>query len=59
MKSENSKVCFFYLISFKDKIYLCITASDDPHQSLIPHFEESVEFIHKARNENGKVLIHW
>lgn len=41
-----------------DKIYLCITASDNPQQSLIPHFEESIEFIHKARAENGNVLVH-
>ncbi|CAE1305196.1 unnamed protein product [Acanthosepion pharaonis] len=42
----------------EDKIYLCIIVSDSPQQSLIPHFEESIDFIHKARNENGRVLIH-
>ncbi|GAB1597750.1 dual specificity protein phosphatase 22-like [Argonauta hians] len=41
-----------------DKTYLCILASDNPQQCLTQHFEESIEFIHKARLEGGGVLIH-
>ncbi|XP_014774669.1 dual specificity protein phosphatase 22-B [Octopus bimaculoides] len=41
-----------------DKVYLCIFASDNPQQCLSQYFEESIDFIHKARQEGGGVLIH-
>uniref|UniRef100_H2ZR70 Dual specificity protein phosphatase 15 n=1 Tax=Ciona savignyi TaxID=51511 RepID=H2ZR70_CIOSA len=43
---------------FKDKIYLCIKASDTPDQDLSPFFEECADFIHQARLKGGAVLVH-
>ena len=43
----------------QDMKYLCIVASDTPEQPLTQFFPECIEFIHKARLENGRVLIHW
>lgn len=42
----------------EDKKYLCIIASDTPDQPLTQHFPECIEFIHRARLERGRVLIH-
>lgn len=45
--------------SFKEVKYFCIHASDSPHQDLQQYFSDVIEFIHRARVENGNVLIHW
>ncbi|XP_053401567.1 dual specificity protein phosphatase 22-like [Mercenaria mercenaria] len=42
----------------EDKKYLCIIASDTPDQPLTHHFPQCIDFIHKARLEGGRVLIH-
>ncbi|CAB3979100.1 dual specificity phosphatase 22 isoform X1 [Paramuricea clavata] len=38
--------------------YHCINVADYPGQDLTPYFEESALFIHKARCEEGNVLVH-
>jgi hypothetical protein len=39
---------------------MCIRAVDSPQEDLQKYFNETNEFIHKARTlENGNVLIHW
>lgn len=38
--------------------YLSVEAIDNENQNLIDRFEECVNFIEKAVQENGKVLIH-
>lgn len=43
---------------FKDKKYLHIQASDSPFQNLEKYFVQAIDFIHRARLNNGNVLIH-
>ncbi|XP_041376320.1 dual specificity protein phosphatase 22-like [Gigantopelta aegis] len=42
----------------KDMQYLCIVASDSPDQDLTQYFPECIDFIHRARLDGGRVLIH-
>lgn len=61
---ENNKITHILSIHdnakalHKDKKCLCIIASDTPDQPLTHHFPECIEFIHNARLEEGRVLIH-
>lgn len=41
-----------------DKEYLCIVASDNSEQELMQYFPECIDFIHKARLNDGGVLVH-
>ncbi|KAK3085954.1 hypothetical protein FSP39_011254 [Pinctada imbricata] len=41
-----------------DMKYLCVIASDTPDQELSQFFSKCIDFIHKARLENGNVLVH-
>lgn len=43
---------------YEDKEYLCIEASDNAQQDLTQYFPECIDFIHKARLNNGGVLVH-
>jgi protein-tyrosine phosphatase len=54
--SDNIKLRYSI---FQDKKYLCIIASDNSGQSLTQYFEQCIDFIHDARLEGGRVLIHW
>ena len=48
------------LLSFIKKLtYLAIDAEDDEDQNLEQYFSKCIEFIHKARKEDGNVLVHW
>lgn len=38
--------------------YLLIHAHDSPQQNIYKFFEESIEFIHKARTSGGAVFVH-
>ncbi|XP_078689473.1 uncharacterized protein LOC144920897 isoform X1 [Branchiostoma floridae x Branchiostoma belcheri] len=42
----------------EDMNYLCIPASDSPHQNLTQHFRKSIKFIHESRLGGGACLIH-
>ncbi|KAI1297144.1 Dual specificity protein phosphatase 22 [Halotydeus destructor] len=42
----------------EDVEYLCILASDKPHQNLVQYFPQCNDFIHAARISGGTVLIH-
>lgn len=43
---------------FKHISYLLIHAHDSPQQDLLKFFDESIEFLHKARTSGGSVLVH-
>lgn len=43
---------------YKHIDYLLIHAHDSPTQELTKFFEESIEFIHRARCQGGNVLVH-
>jgi protein-tyrosine phosphatase len=44
---------------FKNREYLLISAKDHISQDLLQYVEQSNDFIHHARLNQGKVLIHW
>ena len=48
-----------FLKKFKDRKYFHIKASESAKQNLEKIFPLAIDFIHRARLENGRVLIHW
>ncbi len=49
----------FKCISFKHREYLLIPARDHISQDLLQFAVQCNDFIHNARLNRGKVLIHW
>ena len=53
---------YLIIISYfvvKTVTYLTIDAEDDEDQDLQQYFSKCFDFIHKARNDGGNVLVHW
>lgn len=42
----------------EDLVYKCIHAADSPDQELSGYFQESIDFIHNCRINNGACLVH-
>jgi hypothetical protein len=57
MNQEYLNFMFYFV--FKKVIYLTIDAEDDEDQDLTQYFSKCFDFIHKARNNGGNVLVHW
>jgi hypothetical protein len=49
----------FRCLSFKNREYLLIPAKDHISQDLLQFAVQCNDFIHSARLNRGKVLIHW
>ncbi|KAJ7374873.1 Dual specificity protein phosphatase 22 [Desmophyllum pertusum] len=39
-------------------VYKCINAADSPDQEISGYFQDSIDFIHKCRLNNGACLVH-
>ncbi|XP_074617028.1 dual specificity protein phosphatase 22-like isoform X1 [Acropora palmata] len=39
-------------------VYKCIQAADSPEQDISDYFQESIDFIHNCRINNGVCLVH-
>ncbi len=57
--NENLRFYFLHYFSFKHREYLLIPARDHISQDLLQFTGQCNDFIHNARLNRGKVLIHW